>query len=65
MQNALAQVVKFCTSDNSKNVFFPCKFKVVVDVAMVLVYLHMESEEYIIHHNVKATNVMLDAKFNA
>jgi len=38
---------------------------VVVDVATALVYLHMECEERIIHRDVKAANVMLDAKFNA
>jgi serine/threonine protein kinase len=42
-----------------------CRFKVIVDVATALVYLHTECEERIIHRDVKAANVMLDAKFNA
>ncbi len=41
------------------------RFKVIVDVATALVYLHTECEERIIHRDVKAANVMLDAKFNA
>ena len=41
------------------------RFKVIVDVATALVYLHTECEERIIHRDVKAANVMLNAKFNA
>lgn len=41
------------------------RFEVNVDVATALVYLHTECEERIIHRDVKAANVMLDAKFNA
>ncbi|KAG0565402.1 hypothetical protein KC19_8G187300 [Ceratodon purpureus] len=40
------------------------RFKVIVDVATALVYLHTECEERIIHRDVKSANVMLDAKFN-
>lgn len=41
------------------------RYKAVIDVARALVYLHTECEERIIHRDVKAANVMFDAKFNA
>lgn len=41
------------------------RFEVILDVATVLMYLYIECKERIIHRNVKATNVMLNAKFNA
>ncbi|KAG0588319.1 hypothetical protein KC19_2G234100 [Ceratodon purpureus] len=53
--------------DKTEVIAFPWnrRFKAIVDVATALVYLHTECEERIIHRDVKAANVMLDAKFNA
>ncbi|KAI3921803.1 hypothetical protein MKX01_005492 [Papaver californicum] len=41
------------------------RLKIVLGVASALTYLHEECERQIIHRDVKACNIMLDADFNA
>ncbi|XP_010247279.1 PREDICTED: L-type lectin-domain containing receptor kinase S.6 [Nelumbo nucifera] len=41
------------------------RLKIVLGVASALTYLHEECERQIIHRDVKACNIMLDAEFNA
>ncbi|XP_077239756.1 L-type lectin-domain containing receptor kinase S.6-like [Tasmannia lanceolata] len=41
------------------------RLKIVLGVASALSYLHYECEKQIIHRDVKACNIMLDAEFNA
>ncbi|KAH9539633.1 hypothetical protein CY35_15G067000 [Sphagnum magellanicum] len=39
--------------------------KIVIGIAAALTYLHEECEQRVLHRDVKASNVMLDASFNA
>ncbi|CAI8587030.1 unnamed protein product [Vicia faba] len=41
------------------------RFNIVVGLASVLVYLHQECEQRVIHRDIKTGNVLLDGNFNA
>ncbi|XP_057855684.1 L-type lectin-domain containing receptor kinase VIII.1 [Cryptomeria japonica] len=41
------------------------RYKIVMGVASALSYLHGEWEQQVIHRDIKASNIMLDASFNA
>ncbi|MQL92436.1 hypothetical protein Taro_025052 [Colocasia esculenta] len=44
---------------------WPCRYNVATGIASVLVYLHQECEQQVIHRDIKTSNIMLDANFNA
>ncbi|KAI3810274.1 hypothetical protein L1987_19885 [Smallanthus sonchifolius] len=41
------------------------RYNIAMGLASVLAYLHQECEQQVIHRDIKASNVMLDANFNA
>ncbi|XP_076927554.1 putative L-type lectin-domain containing receptor kinase S.7 [Bidens hawaiensis] len=41
------------------------RYNISIGLASVLAYLHQECEQQVIHRDIKASNVMLDANFNA
>ncbi|KAD3067320.1 hypothetical protein E3N88_35200 [Mikania micrantha] len=41
------------------------RYNIAIGLASVLSYLHQECEQQVIHRDIKASNVMLDANFNA
>ncbi|GLJ13179.1 hypothetical protein SUGI_0206980 [Cryptomeria japonica] len=41
------------------------RFKISFELASALLYLHEESDQRVVHRDVKSSNVMLDANFNA
>ncbi|XP_052207444.1 probable L-type lectin-domain containing receptor kinase S.7 [Diospyros lotus] len=41
------------------------RYKIAVGLASVLTYLHQECEQQVIHRDVKTSNILLDANFNA
>ncbi|KAF8100419.1 hypothetical protein N665_0224s0006 [Sinapis alba] len=40
------------------------RFAIIKDIASALSYLHTEADQVVIHRDIKAANVMLDAEFN-
>ncbi|ERN19258.1 hypothetical protein AMTRI_Chr10g232080 [Amborella trichopoda] len=44
---------------------WPNRYKIAIGLASVLAYLHEECEQQVIHRDIKTSNVMLDADFNA
>ncbi|KAG0451339.1 hypothetical protein HPP92_013739 [Vanilla planifolia] len=44
---------------------WPLRYKAALGLASALLYLHEEWEECVVHRDVKPSNVMLDASFNA
>ncbi|CAI9295444.1 unnamed protein product [Lactuca saligna] len=41
------------------------RYNIAIGLASVLTYLHQECEQQVIHRDIKSSNVMLDANFNA
>ncbi|XP_076950447.1 receptor like protein kinase S.2-like [Bidens hawaiensis] len=41
------------------------RYKIFKSLASALLYLHEECEQYVIHRNIKVSNIMLDSGFNA
>ena len=44
---------------------WPVRHKIVHGLASGLLYLHEEWEQYVVHRDIKSSNVMLDSNFNA
>ncbi|GAB2279810.1 Probable L-type lectin-domain containing receptor kinase S.7 [Dionaea muscipula] len=44
---------------------WPCRYNVAVGLASVLSYMHQECEQQVIHRDIKTSNVLLDANYNA
>ncbi|CAL4897898.1 unnamed protein product [Urochloa decumbens] len=44
---------------------WPARYGIAVGVGAALLYLHQETERRVVHRDVKPSNVMLDASFNA
>ncbi|KDP42206.1 hypothetical protein JCGZ_02936 [Jatropha curcas] len=56
---------KFLFSQEKPNLNWDQRFRIIRDVALGLFYLHFEWEQVVLHRDVKASNVLLDANFNA
>ncbi|XP_057548412.1 L-type lectin-domain containing receptor kinase SIT2-like [Amaranthus tricolor] len=56
---------KYLYEEDKPNLSWNARFKVIRGVASALVYLHEEWEQVVVHRDVKASNVMLDADMNA
>ncbi|CAN6338884.1 unnamed protein product [Urochloa humidicola] len=44
---------------------WPLRYKIVLEIASALLYLHEEWEQCVLHRDIKPSNVMLDASFHA
>ncbi|CAN6334919.1 unnamed protein product [Urochloa humidicola] len=51
------------SSDN--RLLWPLRYKIVLEIASAVLYLHEEWEQCVLHRDIKPSNVMLDASFNA
>ncbi|KAJ4715239.1 putative Kinase [Melia azedarach] len=50
---------------NSNPLTWPARYKISVDLASSLLYLHEEWKICVVHRDIKSSNVMLDSDFNA
>lgn len=41
------------------------RYKIALGLASALLYLHEESGQYVVHRDIKSSNIMLDSYFNA
>jgi serine/threonine protein kinase len=55
---------QFLYSNEKPNLNWLQRFRIIRGVAFGLLYLHEEWEQIVLHRNVKASNVLLDAEFN-
>ncbi|XP_057536068.1 L-type lectin-domain containing receptor kinase IV.1-like [Amaranthus tricolor] len=53
------------SKDEKTNLSWFLRFKIIKGVASALLYLHEEWEQVVLHRDVKASNVLLDAEMNA
>ncbi|KAJ3696078.1 hypothetical protein LUZ60_001455 [Juncus effusus] len=44
---------------------WPVRYKIALGIASAILYLHEESENIVVHRDIKSSNVMLDSAFNA
>ncbi|XWS28797.1 hypothetical protein CRYUN_Cryun25bG0102000 [Craigia yunnanensis] len=55
---------KFLFSNSKPNLSWVQRFRILKGVASALLYLHEEWEQVVLHRDVKASNILLDANFN-
>ncbi|XP_022730186.1 L-type lectin-domain containing receptor kinase I.8-like [Durio zibethinus] len=55
---------KFLFSNSKPNLNWAQRFRILKGVASALLYLHEEWEQVVLHRDVKASNILLDANFN-
>lgn len=64
MQNRSLQEALF-ENDSPSKLDWETRFKIILDIAQALAFLHLECDPPIIHGDIKPSNVLLDARFSA
>ncbi|XP_058746703.1 probable L-type lectin-domain containing receptor kinase S.7 [Vicia villosa] len=65
MPNGSLDKMLYKEPERGKLLTWSNRFNIVVGLASVLVYLHQECEQRVIHRDIKTGNVLLDGNFNA
>ncbi|CAL5390267.1 unnamed protein product [Camellia sinensis] len=65
MPNGSLDQVLYDQSERGNLLKWVYRYNIAVGLASVLTYLHQECEQQVIHRDIKASNIMLDGKFNA
>ena len=65
MPNGSLDKMLYKEPDRGKLLTWSVRFNIVVGLASVLVYLHQECEQRVVHRDIKTGNVLLDGNFNA
>lgn len=65
MPNGSLDRMLYQDSENGVLLSWYHRLNIVVGLASALTYLHQECEQQVIHRDIKASNIMLDANFNA
>lgn len=65
MPNGSLDNVLYHDSDNVNPLKWPYRYNIAVGLASALTYLHQECEQQVIHRDIKTSNIMLDAGYNA
>ncbi|KAG6420855.1 hypothetical protein SASPL_117397 [Salvia splendens] len=65
MPNGSLDNVLYQDAKNGTVLKWQYRYKIAVGLASVLTYLHQECEQQVIHRDVKTSNIMLDANYNA
>ncbi|RWW85238.1 hypothetical protein BHE74_00006113 [Ensete ventricosum] len=64
LENKSLDQAIFGISKNSLHLDWPIRFEICLGIARALAYLHEESRVRIVHRDVKASNILLDANLN-
>ncbi|KAK2999577.1 hypothetical protein RJ639_024325 [Escallonia herrerae] len=65
MPNGSLDTLLYQESERGKPLKWPHRYNIAVGLASVLTYMHQECEQQVIHRDIKTSNIMLDANYNA
>ncbi|KAK6133027.1 hypothetical protein DH2020_033237 [Rehmannia glutinosa] len=65
MPNGSLDNVLYQDSENGNPLKWSYRYNIAVGLASALTYLHQECEQQVIHRDIKTSNIMLDASYNA
>ncbi|KAG6515018.1 L-type lectin-domain containing receptor kinase IX.1-like [Zingiber officinale] len=54
-----------CLYSAQNHLRWPVRYKIALDLASAMIYLHHDWEQCVLHRDVKSSNIMLDSAFNA